>query len=140
VDVDGSPAYVATARDEAARQGVAGRVTYLTGDAVALEPSIEPADLVALDRVVCCYPDMAALVALAANRARFRIGFVYPRDTPWIRAMAGLANGVARLFRRRTRIWIHPTADVERIVADAGLRPSWRRLGLLWQVAVFERA
>ncbi|HET7030526.1 MAG TPA: methyltransferase domain-containing protein [Candidatus Limnocylindrales bacterium] len=140
VDVDGSPAYVAVAREEARRRGVADRVAYATGDIVELASSIEPADLVALDRVVCCYPDMAALVGLAADRTRRRVGFVYPRDAWWIRAGSATGNGILRLLRRRLRFWVHRTADVESVIAAAGLRPAFRRRGIFWQVAVFERA
>ena len=86
VDVDVSSAFVAAARDEAARRGRSDAVTYEIGDFVALAPSVEPADIVALDRVVCCYADMAALVSLSAARARRRYGLVYPRDTWWIRS------------------------------------------------------
>jgi len=139
VDVDGSPAYVAAAREEAERQGVADRVSYEGGDFVELAPSIHAADLVALDRVVCCYPDMRALVALSAARARRRYGLVYPRDSWWIRAGSRIANGVLTLLRRRLRFWVHRTADVEGVIAGAGLRPSYRRNGLFWQVVVFER-
>src|SRR4051794_11839673 len=74
VDVDGSPAYVAAALAEAQRRGVADRVRHVTGDFVEVAPQLDPADLVALDRVVCCYPDMEALVASSVARARRRIG------------------------------------------------------------------
>ena len=139
-DVDGSPAYVAVAREEAARQGVSDRVMHATGDFVELAPSIEPADLVALDRVVCCYPDMRALVALSVARARRRYGLVYPRDTWWIRTTSRVMNGLSRLFRRRLRFWVHRTLSVEAEITGAGLRRSYHRQALFWQVAVFERA
>jgi SAM-dependent methyltransferase len=138
-DVDGSPAFVAAARDEAARRNVADRVRHEVGDFVALAPSIEPADLVALDRVVCCYPDMAALVHAAAAHARHRLGLVYPRDTWWIRAGATVLNAFARLFRQKVTAYIHPTAAVEDIIRAAGFEPRSRRSTLFWQVAVFER-
>ncbi len=139
IDVDGSPAYVAVARDEAARRGTAERVRYEIGDFVSLAPAIESSDIVALDRVICCYPDMAALVRLSVARARRRYGLVYPRDTWWIRAGGRVLNGAARLFRRRVRAWVHPTADVEAIVRAAGFEPRTRRTTLFWQVAVYER-
>ena len=139
IDVDGSPAYVAVAREEAERQGVADRVVYEGGDFVELAPTIAAADLVALDRVVCCYPDMRALISLSAARARRRDGLVYPRDSWWIRAVSRLANGVLTVLRGRLWFWVHRTADVEAVIADAGLRPSYRRNGLFWQVVVFER-
>ena len=60
--VDASRAYAAVARREAARRGLDDRATYRHGDFVALADEIEPADVVTLDRVVCCYGDWAALV------------------------------------------------------------------------------
>jgi magnesium-protoporphyrin O-methyltransferase len=140
IDIDGSPAYVAAAKEEAERLGVADRVHYEGGDFVELAPAIEPVDLVALDRVVCCYPDMAALVGLSAARARWRYGLVFPRDTWWIRAGSATANVLFRLFRQRTRFWVHGTAAVEAIVSSAGLRRTFHRDRLFWQVSVFERA
>ena len=139
VDVDGSAAFVDAARDEAARRGTLGRVRFEVGDFVSLAPEIEPADLVALDRVLCCYSDMVALVRLSAARAERRYGLVYPRDTWWMRVVGRLFNAVAVASRRRTRAWIHRTADVERLVAEAGLRPSLRRSTFYWQVVVYER-
>ena len=139
VDVDGSPAYVAVAQREAARAGLRDRVTYVTGDFVELGQSLAPADLVALDRVVCCYPDMEALVRLSASRTLRRYGLVYPRDSWWIRAASGAFNGANRLLRRRLRFHAHRTADVEATVAAAGLRRVDIRRTILWQVAVFER-
>jgi SAM-dependent methyltransferase len=139
-DVDGSPAYVDAAREEAARRGTADRVRYEVGDFVAIAPSIEPADLVALDRVVCCYPDMAALVRESVAHARRRYGLVYPRDSPWLRVGGAILNGFSRLVGRRVRAYVHRTADVEAIVAAAGFSPTFRRRTLVWQVAVFERA
>jgi magnesium-protoporphyrin O-methyltransferase len=140
VDVDGSPAYVAVATAEAKRAGVGDLVSYRTGDFVELAPGIEPADLVALDRVICCYPDMDALVRLSIARAGRRYGVVYPRDTAWIRALGGAANVVARLFRQRIRIWVHRTTDVDSIVRAAGFVPRLVRRTLFWQVVVYERA
>ena len=84
-DVDASGPYLAAARREAERRGLADRVTYLKGDAVRLAPELPEADLVALDRVVCCYPDMQALVTVAATRTRRRLGLVLPKDAGWTR-------------------------------------------------------
>ena len=139
VDVDASPAYVAAARSEAARRGVSDRVRHEVGDFVALAPGISAADAVALDRVVCCYGDMVALVSLSAERARRRYGLVYPRDVPWIRFGFAVATGRASLFRRPTRIYAHRTVAVDGLVRAAGLAPRFRRTTMFWQVAVYER-
>jgi SAM-dependent methyltransferase len=140
IDVDGSPAFVAVAREEAARQGVADRVTHVVGDFVTLAPRVAPADLVALDRVVCCYPDMEALVRQSVAHARRRYGLVYPRDTWWIRAGSAALNGFSRVARRRVRAYVHRTVEVDGIVRAAGFDLRFGRSALFWQVAVYERA
>ena len=68
--VEVSPAYEAAARELARELGHADAVEYRLGDFVALSDEIDPADIVVLDRVVCCYPDMPALVEASAARAR----------------------------------------------------------------------
>jgi magnesium-protoporphyrin O-methyltransferase len=139
IDVDGSPAFIDAAKREALRAGVAHLVRHEAGDFVELAGDIEPADIVALDRVVCCYPDMRSLVRLSAEHARRRYGLVYPRDSWWIRGGSAVANAALRLVRQRTRIFIHRTADVEAIVESAGLSRHAHRQGVYWQVAIFER-
>jgi magnesium-protoporphyrin O-methyltransferase len=139
-DVDGSAAYVAVAREEAERIGTADRVTYEVGDFVELASSVAPADLVVLDRVICCYPQMEQLVRASLAHARLRYGLVYPRDSWWIRAGFAVLNGIARLVRVRTRAYIHRTAAVEAIIREAGFVPRLSRWSLVWQVAVYERA
>jgi magnesium-protoporphyrin O-methyltransferase len=54
-DVDASAAYLATARDEAERQGLAERIAFHHGDFVVLAPTLPTADIVTIDRVICCY-------------------------------------------------------------------------------------
>ncbi len=138
-DVDGSPAFVAVARAESERRGVADRVTHQVGDFVALAPVIEAADIVALDRVVCCYPDMEALVKLSVAHSRRRYGLVYPRDLWWIRAGSRIMNAFARLARQQVRAHIHSTAAVDAIVRTAGFAPLLRRTNVFWQVVVYDR-
>ena len=139
VDVDASPAYVEAARSEAARRGHADRVAYQVGDFVAVADEVAAADAVALDRVVCCYGDMAKLVALSAGRAGRRYGLVYPKDSWWIRSLMVIANAGSSLFRSRTRIYAHRTGAVDDLIRAAGLEPRFLRTTLFWQVAVYER-
>ena len=94
---------------------------YVAGDFVAVAQEIAPADLVALDRVICCYPDMASLVGRSASLARRRYGLVYPRDTWLSRVGIRILNLQFRLTRSPFRAYVHRTAEVEAIVASHGL-------------------
>jgi magnesium-protoporphyrin O-methyltransferase len=106
---------------------------------VALAGEVEPADLVALDRVICCYPDMAALVGRSAALARRRYGVVYPRDSWLGRVGTALLNVQLRLARSRFRVYAHRTADIDAILAAQGLVRRVHRTTLVWQLAVYER-
>lgn len=68
ISVDASTAYIEAAQREARRQGIQERIEFQHGDFVELASGIHPADIVTLDRSLCCYPDMPALVGLSAWR------------------------------------------------------------------------
>ncbi len=137
--VDASPAYLQTARDEAVRRGYGDRMRYLGGDFVTRANDVEAAEIVTLDRVICCYPDMPALLGAAAPLARRTLGIVFPRNTPFIRAGVAIVNFVQRLRRHPFRGYIHDPDEVEAVLARHGLRRRSLREGFLWRVMVYGR-
>jgi magnesium-protoporphyrin O-methyltransferase len=139
VSVDASPEYVAVARSEAERRGLGDRTRHLGGDFATLADDIEPADIVTLDKVVCCYPDLSLLIGRSVQHARRAIGLVYPRDAGWVRAIAAVLNAGSRLFRSPTRFYIHRMAGADRLIREAGFEPRPVRRGLFWQVVLYVR-
>jgi magnesium-protoporphyrin O-methyltransferase len=139
-DVDASRASLAAARAEAERQGHAGQSTFLHGNFASLADAVEPADIVTLDRVICCYDDMPALVGAAAARATQTLGLVYPRDTWWVRSGVRVANALNWLQRTSFRLFAHRTAAVDAIVRAHGLAPRFMRNMGVWQVVVYTRS
>lgn len=139
VHVDAASSYVEVAREEAMRRGHADRVEFRYGDFVAVSPSVPTADVVTLDRVICCYHDMHALVTASASHARRLYGLVYPRDHLLVRLGGPLINVLMRLRKSQFRAFVHPTAEVDAAVRAAGLTPRWRGTTLIWQVVVYGR-
>jgi len=140
VDVDASSAYLAVASREARRLGFQERVSYHHGNFVELAPSLRKADIVTLDRVICCFDEVEALVEASAKKARRLYGLVYPVDAWWTRLYAAALNFIRRLRRDEFRFFAHPTDLVESILAAHGLRRVVRRGWGLWQVALFAKA
>jgi 2-polyprenyl-3-methyl-5-hydroxy-6-metoxy-1,4-benzoquinol methylase len=138
--VELSRAYLEAAEAEADRQGHADRLRLHHGDFVALADAIPPADVVTLDRVICCYPDLPALVGQSAARARAIYGLVYPRDVWWVKLGVGMANRLCRLRRSRFRAFVHPTAAVDALVRGHGFASRLTRSTAIWQVVVYVRA
>ena len=140
VDVDASREYLAVARAEAERRRLQGRIEYRYGDVVELASELPPADIVALDSVICCYPYLEPLLAAAARSRPRLVGITYPRDVWWMRAYMRLYNLVHAVRRSPARYFIHRRADVERWMAatgyqnihDGGIRP--------WSVVIYRRS
>jgi hypothetical protein len=140
LDVDASGPYLEVAESEAVERGLAERTAYRHGDFVELADEIEPADVVTLDRVICCYPDVRSLVSLSARRAQRLYGLVYPVDRWWTRVFARVMNFLDRVGRSDYRMHIHPESLVDRLAREAGLEQRYHHAGWLWQTAVYARA
>ena len=97
---DASAASVAVAREAAEAAGLAERMTFVQGDAVRRADDIGRADVVTLDRVICCYRDVESLVRLSAGRAGRLYGIVLPRDRWMVRLAIALESPWFRLSRR----------------------------------------
>lgn len=137
--VDASFHYLQASREEAARRGRADRVAYLHGDFVELAPRVPEADIVTLDRVICCYPDMQRLVAASASRARRLYGVVFPRDHAGVRLGVPVANLINRLWRIPFRLFLHPPEAVDAAIRRQGLKRRAHRRTPFWNVAVYAR-
>jgi len=135
--VDASSAYLEVARQEAERLGLADRIEAVHGDFVRVAQAVAAADIVTLDRVICCYDDMRSLVRESARRARRLYGVVYPRDLWWLRPAFGLMNLLLRMRRSSFRTFLHPTNAVEGELTQLGLTKIFHRNSGMWQVAVF---
>lgn len=137
--VEASSAYIEVARQEASRAGFADRITYLHGDFVSLAPRVAEADVVTLDRVLCCYHDVTALISLSAAKARRLYGLVYPRDTWPTKFALRFENLGYKIRGSPFRAFVHPTELVDRLIRNAGLRMVFHKTTFAWQVVVYQR-
>ena len=139
VAVEASTAHVQTLEQEARRQGHEDRITVHHGDFVDIAEDVQQADIVTLDRVICCYHDLESLVGLSSERAAVLYGLIYPRAT-WPATIAVvLFNLYLRLRRNPFRVFLHPRSTVDRILRHNGFRQRFYNKTLLWQVALYQR-
>ncbi len=139
IDVDASAGYLKAAKQEAERQGLAEHIRYLHGDFVDLAGQVPEADVVTLDRVICCYDDARALLESSAAKARRILGLVYPVDSRLMKIARSLLNFTLRILRQRFRLFVHPSAQVEAIARSHGfLKRTCQKRGI-WQVVVYAK-
>lgn len=137
--VDASSAYLHAAENEAARRGHAERVKFIQADFTDVASNLPPADIVTLDRVVCCYPDFRALLTAAADRCTEVLVMTYPREKWYMRLAIHLLDGIQSLRRDPFRVFVHPVEQMDAVLAKAGMhRVSLKRL-FAWEIALYVR-
>lgn len=137
--VDASSAYLKEAKGEAARRGHSERVNFIHADFTDVAPDIEPADIVTLDRVVCCYPDFRGLLTAAAAHSRRAVALTYPRETWYLRIFFKIADFFQKLRRDPFRVFLHPVDEMEALLNQQGFkRVSLRRL-FVWEMTLYQK-
>jgi SAM-dependent methyltransferase len=137
--VDLSQASLAATAEEAERQGVADRIDRAVGDFVAVAKTLPSADLVALDRVVCCYPSYAPLLEHAADHSRRLVALSYPKDRWWIHLALWGENAWRRLRGNQFRAFVHPPAAMAELLLRRGFTRVRAASTWTWQIEVYAR-
>lgn len=137
--IDASQAYLAAAASEAERLGHQSRVIFAHADFRATASTTPAADLVTLDRVVCCDPDYHGLLGAAADHARHLLAFTFPRPRWFIRLSVAVINGWQRLVGNQFRVYIHSPAAMIAVLESRGLRRRWSGGTMIWRAELFER-
>ena len=140
VGVEVSSAYIDAARSIGEQLRLDGRAQYVHGDFTAVADEIDSADVVILDRVICCYPHLQALLGASARKARRYLALSYPGERLWTRIRLGLDCALRKVRGQAFRLYLHPHSEVRAIAVRDGLRPVHTDTDGFWQITVFERA
>jgi 2-polyprenyl-3-methyl-5-hydroxy-6-metoxy-1,4-benzoquinol methylase len=132
-------AYDAAASELASEAGVGDRIERRVVDLAATPGQVEPADVVVLHRVVCCYPDFERLLGAAADHAQRLLVFSHPPRNAASRLVLGAQNAAFRVSGRTFRTFAHPPERMLAVLGAHGLRPVYAHQGLVWRVAGLER-
>lgn len=137
--VDASSAYLKEAKQEAARRGHSDQVRFIHADFTDVASELPTADIVTLDRVVCCYPDFRRLLKAAAEHSQRALAFTYPREMWYLRMGLTIINFFQALRRDPFRVFLHPVADMDALLQREGFqRVTLRRL-FVWEMALYKR-
>jgi hypothetical protein len=131
--------YEDIARSLVAEHGLAGRVQRRVDD-FAQHPDRAPnADIVIMHRVICCYPDAAALVTAACAHAHDRVAITIPREAWWTRFGLSTMNAWLRLRRIGFRAYVHKAGPMLDLAAAHGFHARHHERGPLWESHILQR-
>ena len=139
VSVELTPTYEDVAAGLLSDAGLTDRVERRVMDFAQASSQVDGADVVIMNRVICCYPDMPRLAGAAADHARQMLVMSYPTGAWWMRVALGLGNFVLWLLRREFHVFVHPPKEIIATATRRGLEPVLDQQGALWTVAAMSR-
>ncbi len=120
VSVELTPTYEEEATALLREMGLEERVERRIMDFAAAGAAVDGADIVIMNRVICCYPDMPRLAGTASEHARELLVMSFPRRTEF-------------------HIFLHPPSDIFSTSEQHGLRTVHNQSGVVWTVAALRR-
>ncbi|MFZ0790971.1 MAG: class I SAM-dependent methyltransferase [Chromatiaceae bacterium] len=137
--VDLSEAMLAIARADAHAEGLAERTDYRRGDFTQMAGEVADADVVVLDKVICCYPDWESLVDASLKKARRVYALTIPRDRSLTRAGLGMMrwglSGIGCCYQP----FIHDPARIDGRVITSGFRRTEEARTAWWLTRIYVR-
>ena len=137
--VELSPAYAPYAEELARERSLDERSSFRVADVLADPADVEPAEIVLLNRVVCCSADGVELTGAAAKLTRKTLVLSFPRDRVLVRAGLRLINAWFWLLRRSFRVFLHPPRALVAAAEAEGLRLTDRGRVPFWEFVVLSR-
>lgn len=132
-------AYAPYAARLAAASGVQDRTSFRVADLLAGDEAPAPADVVILNRVVCCSGEGVELLRLAAGLASGTLLVSFPRPTAPARFAARAQHRLGRLFGRLYRFYVHPRHQLRAAAETGGLELVAGGAGVVWEYMAFRR-
>jgi cyclopropane fatty-acyl-phospholipid synthase-like methyltransferase len=140
VNVELSSGYDDAALSLAKEEGVEDRITRRLGDFVEDRDDYDPADVVVMNRVVCCYPWMEKMMDAAVAKTGKYLALTFPRQKWWTKSGLALSNTFMAARGCDFRAFVHPVAQIEAVATKAGLVVRHTDNDFIWQALVLERA
>ena len=137
--VDASSAYTAAARREARDMARTRSMHVVHADFLAAADRLPTVEIVALDRVVCCYPSYVPLLSEAMRHSSRYVAVSYPKDLWYVRFVVGLENLVRRLSGNPFRSFVHRASAMTELAARHGFTLRRRENTMAWRVDLLER-
>lgn len=138
-NADASPAYITVSKNEIESRGFSDKTDYHFGDFTDITDNLPKADIVTLDKVICCYPDAVKLLKGSLEKAGRIYALVFPRETIFAKTGFRIVNLWFRIRKSDFRTYLHPVQDVVSLIRSHGFVLQTHRKTFLWHVMTFER-
>lgn len=139
---DLAPEMIMAADSLAAEMELDNRAKFNLGNVASAD--LPASEVVVMDKVICCYPEVGSLLKNASSACHEMIGFIVPRDEglwKWpLRLAARTGNLVYRLRgRKNSWFYIHSLKKIDAMLRQAGFARERKASSRMWLVFLYKK-
>jgi magnesium-protoporphyrin O-methyltransferase len=138
-NIEASSSFLESAKTESKKRNLIDKTKFTFGNFTEIAESVSAADIVTLDKVICCYDELEPLVKLSCEKTVKHYGVIYPRDSWWAKAAIGFENLMRKIKGNTFRVFIYSTEEVDSLIKEQGLRRVFYKSMMVWQVVIYSR-
>jgi len=139
-NVDASEGYITVAKSEVEKRHLQEKINYTFGDFVEVQQQIEMHDIVTLDKVICCYPNVDELLKTSLSKASLYYGLVYPQANFLSRLAVWFLNLSLKLRGNPFRTFIHSPKFVHDTIINAGFEKITSSKTIMsWHIHLYKK-
>jgi len=138
-NIEASSSYLESAKTESKKRNLIDKTSFTYGNFVEIAESVSAADIVTLDKVICCYDELEPLVKLSCEKTLKYYGVIYPRDTWWAKAAIGFENLMRKIKGNTFRVFVYPTEEIDSLIKEQGLTRVFYKAMMVWQIVIYSR-
>src|SRR2546430_650921 len=139
VNIELTPTYEDAAQGLLREAGLEDRVERRVMDFADASSEVEAADIVIMNRVICCYPDMPKLAGAAAGHTREVLVVSFPKERWWTRALISVGDLALSVAPQQFQIFLHPPDKILATSDRHGLKTVSTQTSFFWEVASLRR-
>ncbi len=139
VGIDMSEGMLHEARRFADKFGLNERAHYIAADFTQISSSIEASDITVLDKVVCCYGDVANLVRASTERTKQTYAVSHPKENLVMKTLFKGHALLTKVLGWSFHPFWHNWEDMKSLILSQGFRLVYENSTISWQVLVFEK-
>jgi len=137
--VDASQAFLDKGKEGAENLGYSSQIKYTYGDFIQVTKKITKAEIVTLDKVICCYKDFRILVQESLNKTIEIYAIIVPRDVWWVKLFHSLEIFLRIVIRNKFRSYIHSIHEIESMIFEKGFTRKSQEYQREWFIGIYTK-
>ena len=137
IGIDASEGMLEKAKHNAVEMSLKDKTLFLHRDFVDVETELNPADIVILDKVLCCDSNPRALIKKSTAKTKTIYAVSFPRDHLLVRFFVKAGIAITKMFPVKFTPFYHEPNNIKRWTEGANFVLSYSGNTFFWQVQVY---